>query len=444
MALTKATFSMINGEIASIRDFGAVGDGVTDDTAALTAFFNHANANPGVRHFMDPLVYRVTELLPDINVSDVWIEGAGTEIHDTGTVLTGTILRWAGPSGTAGPLVNITAVSGAGNQRISGVNFIGIGIDCNVGGLTYGMEIKSARFCNIEVSIINAALVGLQLGVVDTLGEGKDLQRCNILLNSRQIEAPDGFGLVLGGDDFSNVSMNRFQVDAQIANIQSIFCINSDNNQWDFVRVFKVPSGTATEGVSLLGGNVNVSKARAEVFNYYTANVPIHVYGTSGFPTYLFPSVGNVCFLDKDNGTPDPTIEDGGEIGIMYNTTELSENAWVSYTPTISATSGTITAYTAEGKYIKRGKLITVTVNVDISDNGTGAGEIMVSLPAATVGMTLGGTLLPGRERRIINAALTAYIESGSSFAEVMTYNALYPGGTDAAITFAGSYEIVG
>jgi hypothetical protein len=341
-------------------------------------------------------------------------------------------------------MVNITAVSGAGNQRISGVNFIGIGIDCNSGGLTYGMEINSARFCNIEVSIANAALVGLQLGVVATLGEGKDLQRCNILLNSRQIEAPNGFGLVLGGDNVSNVSMNRFQVDAQIANIQSIYCVNSDNNQWDFVRVFKVPSGTATEGVSLLGGAIDVSKARAEVFNYYTANVPIHVYGTTGSPTFLFPSVGNVCFLDKDNGTPDPTIEAGGEIGIMYNTTELSENAWVAYTPTVTATSGTITAYTAEGKYIKRGKLLTVSASVNISNNGTGAGEIMVSLPAATIGTTLGGTLLPGRERNILNVALTAYIESGASSAEVMTYNAAYPGGTGAAFTFSGSYEIVG
>lgn len=442
MALTKTTFSMINGEIASIRDFGAVGDGVTDDTAALTAFFNHANANPGVRHLMDPLVYAVTALLPEINVSDVWIEGAGTEIHDTGTLLSGTVLRWNGASGTVGPLVSIAAVSGAGNQRISGVNFIGIGIDCNNGAIEYGMEIKSARFCNIEVSIANAALAGLQLGVVATLGEGKDLQRCNILLNSRQVEAPNGFGLVLGGDSVSNVSMNRFQVDAQIADIQSIYCVNSDNNQWDFVRIFKVPTGTATEGVSLLGGAANADKARAEVFNFYTANVPIHVYGTTGSPTFLFPSVGNVCFLDKDNGTPDPTIEAGGEIGIIYNTTALPENAWVDFTPVVTALTGSITSYIAEAKYIKRGKLLTISVNVEITDNGTAAGEIIVSLPAATIGSTLGGTVLAGRERNLTSAALTAYVESASSTAAVLTYDGLYPGGTGAAISFAGSYEI--
>jgi hypothetical protein len=238
--------------------------------------------------------------------------------------------------------------------------------------------------------------------------------------------------------------MNRFWVDAQIANIQSIYCVNSDNNIWDYVRIFKIPAGTATEGVSLLGGATNAEKARAEIFNFYTANTPIHVYGTTGSPSFAFPSVGNVVFIDKENGTPDPDIEAGGEIGIMYNTTELSENVWVEYTPTISATSGTITAYTAEGKYIKRGKLLTVSASVNISNNGTGAGVIMVSLPAATIGTTLGGTLLPGRERNLLNVALTAYIESATSSAEVMTYNALYPGGTGAAITFSGSYEIVG
>jgi hypothetical protein len=442
MALTKATFSMIDGEIASIRDFGAVGDGVTDDTAALTAFFNHANANPGVRHLMDPLTYAVTAPLPDINVSSVWIEGAGAEIHDTGALVTGTVLKWTGAAATTGPLVKITAVSGAGNQRISSVTFAGIGIDCNSGALLYGLEILSARFCNIDVAIANAGTAGMQLDVVATLGEGKDLQRNNISLKSRQLEAPNGFGMILGGDAVANVSMNRFWVDAQIANIQSIYCVNSDNNIWDYVRIFKTPAGTATEGVSLLGGAANAEKARAEIFNFYTANTPIHVYGTSGSPSFVFPSVGNVVFLDKENGTPDPTIEAGGEIGIIYNTTALPENAWVNFTPVVTASTGTITAYTAEARYIKRGKLLTISVNVEITNNGTGAGELRVSLPAATIGMPLGGTILAGRERNLTSAALTAYVEAATSTAKVLTYNGLYPGAAGAAISFAGSYQI--
>lgn len=37
MALTKATYSMIEGAMANVLDFGAVGDGVTNDTAAFNA-----------------------------------------------------------------------------------------------------------------------------------------------------------------------------------------------------------------------------------------------------------------------------------------------------------------------------------------------------------------------------------------------------------------------
>jgi len=37
MSLTKATFSMIDGAAVNVRDFGAAGDGVTDDTAAFIA-----------------------------------------------------------------------------------------------------------------------------------------------------------------------------------------------------------------------------------------------------------------------------------------------------------------------------------------------------------------------------------------------------------------------
>lgn len=40
MALTKATFSMINGAPVNVLDFGATGDGTTDDTAAIQAAYN--------------------------------------------------------------------------------------------------------------------------------------------------------------------------------------------------------------------------------------------------------------------------------------------------------------------------------------------------------------------------------------------------------------------
>ena len=40
MSLTKVSYSMINGAPLNVRDFGAVGDGATDDTAAIQACFD--------------------------------------------------------------------------------------------------------------------------------------------------------------------------------------------------------------------------------------------------------------------------------------------------------------------------------------------------------------------------------------------------------------------
>lgn len=44
MALTKATYSMIDGAAANVRDYGAVGNGVADDTAAIQSAINASKA----------------------------------------------------------------------------------------------------------------------------------------------------------------------------------------------------------------------------------------------------------------------------------------------------------------------------------------------------------------------------------------------------------------
>jgi len=69
MSLTKVSYSMVRGAPDNVKDFGAVGDGVADDTAAIQNAITAANAGSGVLYFPEG-TYIYTPAAPfDITVS---------------------------------------------------------------------------------------------------------------------------------------------------------------------------------------------------------------------------------------------------------------------------------------------------------------------------------------------------------------------------------------
>jgi hypothetical protein len=109
MSLTKVTYSMINGAEVSVLDFGAVGDGVADDTAAFQAAIDYAAAaGGGIVQGNAAQTYRITSGLVVIT-QDVIIDLGG------GALLADFASGWAV---TIGDGINVTRNIGIRNGYV--------------------------------------------------------------------------------------------------------------------------------------------------------------------------------------------------------------------------------------------------------------------------------------------------------------------------------------
>lgn len=117
MSLTKVTYSMIDGAPANVADFGAVGDGVADDTAAIQAAINSGAAiivlNAGT--------YKITSTL-NLNSFGQTLLGASVATYGDPQTYAKTILLHS----FNGDLLRInydTAVVARGRNQIVDINF---------------------------------------------------------------------------------------------------------------------------------------------------------------------------------------------------------------------------------------------------------------------------------------------------------------------------------
>jgi hypothetical protein len=91
MALTKVTYSMIDGPVFNVKDYGAVGNGSTDDTAAINAAIDAAYAVGGGTVVFMPVTYGIVTTVKIR--SNVTLDLCGATLQRIGTNKTYNIVQ---------------------------------------------------------------------------------------------------------------------------------------------------------------------------------------------------------------------------------------------------------------------------------------------------------------------------------------------------------------
>jgi hypothetical protein len=238
-------------------------------------------------------------------------------------------------------------------------------------------------------------------GYIDTLG--CDATTCGILVDV----------------DASNVNLTIDKFYAQgVSGISDLVIIHGNLNR---VVMGTFEAGVVAERIAFINTANILECSRAYLYQWDlgggAANEAINVAGT-------FICSGEIT---KGIGSASPLFGGAGVI---------SANEWRSYTPTVTSSGGTITTVGAvSGKFRRIGKTVEYEFTVPITNNGTGAGVALMTLPLPVKSIAPGYGIAPG------GIALIGTIQAGLQRVDYTTYNGGYPLATGATAYFKGQYE---
>ena len=127
-------------------------------------------------------------------------------------------------------------------------------------------------------------------------------------------------------------------------------------------------------------------------------------------------------------------LASAGSTGLQYGF------GLTAYTPVVQSSTGSITSYTANGYWLRVGKLVFVTYNIKITNNGTGAGNLEMSLPftnGANVRAT--GTY---QETDVVGSLGYLYVPQSTAAGILTTLANAYGGATGYRLQGQVFYEV--
>jgi hypothetical protein len=298
--------------IIHVEDFGAVGDGVVDDTAAFIAARDYLASIGGGTCLLDAPSYKITETI-QVTQNNIMFRGKGSsDSHDDGPNVPGTEIRWAGVAN--GIMFDFTPAATA-VQRGHGGGLVDVALHGNISANT-GLMVRSWRHGLFRV--YGAALLRtiVEVRCVDWPLESQDTQFNQFWIYGRQTAGGLGGTLIIDGGDVTaaNTSFNTFhEINSTYNSNDCLTIVNSDSNNFGLVRLNTVVGSTAV-GVNFVGSNVSTSRrARANQFLMLSpGSGGVKSLGTS---VYTYPARSNkIVWLDLGNGSPEPAIGAGSTL----------------------------------------------------------------------------------------------------------------------------------
>jgi hypothetical protein len=121
--------------------------------------------------------------------------------------------------------------------------------------------------------------------------------------------------------------------------------------------------------------------------------------------------------------------------GLAWNS-----GAWTTYTPTVTAGSGTYTTITVNGGYQRIGKTCIARMYVQVDNKGTADGSILVSLPFQAAGVRQSGT---GADVNLNGFAASVLLDSSQSQVNVRKYDFTTFWTNSVGLAIQITYEVI-
>lgn len=488
--------------VVSVKDFGAVGDGSTDDSAAINA------AIASNRNIYFPAgTYFIASSIQVASKSNVVLQGAGVDVAiiKCSPSATFTVPALDITSSTTVSVNNLTVDSNSNSSlnSLAVVRFVSctdtVFSDSKILHSYVGLSVNSCVRFRVERNYLRKNAVATTLNY--NINVSSTLSVC------RQGEVNDNFCFNSGsgfiGSDI-NISRNQFISNSYGAGIATFgngatgttpgffygkyfvsdnLCRNgtqrdSDgymvagmeiagaysrienntvhDNAGEGIRLFAYQSictgnivfgnGTGLDGTFRQAGIVTFDATTIPNYNASYSLISGNRCFDNGGGTQLFGYYEQQSTLvgmtvqgnNLDNNVTGPYVLASSK---ALNTYDF--NTVVNYTPTMISTAGTITTVGAiQGQYFLKGRIVYFQAQGTITTNGTGAGSIQISLPIQASTTATSRWVVLGRGDNVSGKSLIGVIAAGGTTVVLTNYDATYPGANGERIAVTGWYQI--